>query len=328
MTRADDAPIQTRLFLLGSFRLEHKTRAIHFSTRKIESLLAYLVLNPHAHAREKLAALFWGDTSNDQARLSLRVALAALRKELGDDLLIADRETVQINPDFPIWVDAKEIERLSDSEIDAPIAQSLNRLISLYSGDLLPDFYDDWILIERERLRALYVDALLRLIQHARSSGEYARVIELAQKLLATEPANETAHQHLIFCYLALGDRAAALKQYATCERALRDELNVAPAPETRALYARAQTQEARGKSLEALFTNVPTPLSSFVGRQKEIREIKELLETVRLITLTGAGGYGKTRLAIQTATEIARTKNSRMACGGLISPRWQIPRS
>jgi predicted ATPase/DNA-binding SARP family transcriptional activator len=297
--------VDLRFYFLCAFRIERNAHPLHLPTRKHEALLAYLVLFPHTHAREKLAALFWGDTPNDQARLSLRVALAALRKELGDDFLIADRETVQLNPDVPIWVDAREISNFKFQISDWESAQS--EILNLKSEiDLLPDFYDDWILLERERLRAIYLDALLRLIQHARSNGEYARAIELARKLLATEPANETAYQHLIFCHLAQGDRAAALKQYAACERALRDELNVAPSPETRALYARAQTQEARGKSLEALFTNLPTPLSSFVGRQKEIREIKELLETVRLITLTGAGGCGKTRLAIQTATEIA----------------------
>ena len=104
-----NSTVPLRVYLLGAFRLERNAQTIRLPTRKDESLLAYLVLHPESHPREKLAALFWGDASDEQARTSLRTALAALRKELGDDMLIADRETVQLNPDFPIWVDALQI---------------------------------------------------------------------------------------------------------------------------------------------------------------------------------------------------------------------------
>ena len=88
-TRPDPVPLC--LFLLGAFRLERGGQTVHFHTRKVESLLAFLALHPDAHSREKLAALFWGDVGDEQARLSLRVALSTLRKELGDDLVLADR---------------------------------------------------------------------------------------------------------------------------------------------------------------------------------------------------------------------------------------------
>src|SRR5574341_445069 len=99
-----------RLYLLGSFRLEREGRTTHLRTRKVESLFAYLALFSEAHTREKLAALLWGDSTDEQARHSLRTALAALRKELGDEILITDRETVQLNPDPPLWVDALEFQ--------------------------------------------------------------------------------------------------------------------------------------------------------------------------------------------------------------------------
>jgi DNA-binding SARP family transcriptional activator len=98
-----------RLYRLGSFRLERDSRAINLPTRKVESLLAYLALFPKPHSREHLAALLWGDSTDAQARHSLRTALAAIRKELGEETLIADRESVQLTP---IGVDAREIERV------------------------------------------------------------------------------------------------------------------------------------------------------------------------------------------------------------------------
>jgi len=294
---------QFRLYFLGTFRIERNGQPFRLTTHKHIALLAYLVLFPRAHPREKLATLFWGDSTDEQARLSLRVALSTLRKELDDDLFLANRDTVQLNPAVPIWVDAREIERLENR--DSKISDLQSR-IPLYVGDFLADFYDDWILPERERLQTCYLDAMLRLIQQARSEGQYTRAIEFAKQVLATDCANEKAYQHLIFCYLALGDRTAAFKQYQECKRALYDELKVAPSAETTALFLHAQSQNSGARSSEAWFTNLPTPLTSFVGRVNEIAQIKQALDSTRLLTLVGTGGCGKTRLAIQVATELA----------------------
>ncbi len=294
-----------RLHLLGAFQIESDSGSIRLATRKVESLLAYLALFPEAHPREKLAALLWGDVPDEQARHSLRTALAAIRKELGDDVVIADRETVQLNPDFPLWVDARQIFDLRLPIVDLEI-ENLKSKIEDYHDDLLSDFYDDWILPERERLRALYLDALLRLAQHHRAKSEYARAVEFARKALASDPANEKAYQHIIFCLAATGDRIGALKQYDACEKKLRDELGVEPSKETLALRDQIEAALTGGKAREALFTNVPAPLTSFIGRARELRELKELVGKTRLLTLTGAGGAGKTRLAIQLATELA----------------------
>jgi predicted ATPase/DNA-binding SARP family transcriptional activator len=297
-TSSAKTPVTPRLYLLGAFRLEIGKQPIRLPTRKVESLLAFLALSPQPHTREKLAALLWGDFTDEQARHSLRTALATLRKELRGDTLLADRETVQLNPDCPLWVDAREFEQT--------VSNNPQSAVELYQGDLLTDFYDDWILQERERLRLLYIDTLLRLAQQARSHSEYARAIEFAQKVLAADPADEKAYQHIIFCHAVMGDRIGALKQYDECEKKLRDELGVEPSRETVALRDRIEQELTGGKSREALFTNVPVPLTSFVGRQLEMAEVKRLLETTRLLTLTGAGGCGKTRLAIQIATDLA----------------------
>ena len=154
-----------RLYLLGSFRIERDSHPIHLPRRKVESLLAYLVLYPQVHSREKLAALFWGDFSDAQARKSLRTALPILRKELGDDLLLSDRESVQLNPAFPLWVDAREFEKQATAFLSSvsPDPSQLN--VDRYQGELLVDFYDDWVLPERERLGALYLKILRRLVQ-------------------------------------------------------------------------------------------------------------------------------------------------------------------
>lgn len=290
-----------RVYLLGGFRIERGSETIRCSTRKVESLFAYLILHPEPHAREKLAALFWGDATDEQARHSLRTALAAIRKELGDDIVIADRETAEINPDLQFWADVREFEQLRNLDGNLSAWPSL---ISLYSGDLLPNFYDDWILPERERLRAICMDVLLRMTQHHREKGEYDRAIEFARQGLTHDPANEKAFQHIIFCLAAMGNRIGALQSFNECAKTLREQLGVEPSPETIALRNQIEQAMTGTSSREAAMTNLPNPLTSFVGREKEIAEIKRLLTETRLLTLTGVGGCGKTRLAIQVARD------------------------
>ncbi|CAG0945960.1 partial Putative HTH-type transcriptional regulator, partial [Anaerolineae bacterium] len=217
-SRVMNAQSPLRLYLLGSFRVERDAQTLHLPSRQVESLLAYLVLFLEPHSHEKLAALFWSDSRDGLAYRSLRAALAAIRKELGDDVLVADRETVRINPGFPLWVDAREIANYELQTADSEIEN--------YPGDLLADFDDDWILPERERLRALY-----------------------------------------------------------------------------------EQIKQMPSENSAARNTNVPIPLTSFIGRAKEVATIQELFAKTRLLTLTGSGGCGKTRLAIQVASELANVK-------------------
>ncbi len=285
---ASVAPL--KLYLLGTFRLETESGPVRLTSRKAQSLLAYLVLHPEKHSREKLAALFWGDVTDLQARDSLRTALKTLRAHLGDELFITDRETVQLNPSFLLWVDARAFQ-------DTPE-------VELYRGDLLADSYEEWIFSEREHYRTLYLETLLNLAQQRRARGDYADAIQLAQKILASDPTNESAHQQLMQCYLANGNRQAALKQYEECKRILRAELDIDPSPETTALSQKIKQSVPAAHTLAAPRTNVPIPLTSFIGRQKEIEQLKHLLAHRRLITLTGAGGSGKTRLAIQLASD------------------------
>jgi non-specific serine/threonine protein kinase len=298
--------VSIRLYFLGPFVIEEevsdsrgnpaKSTRIHLPTRKSESLLAYLVLNPEFHSREKLAAEFWGDSGDRQARDSLRNALAVLRKYLGDDLLITTHDSAQLNKGFSLWIDAVEFKKQIDS--------FPQNAIELYHNELLSGFYDDWIALEREEYKNLYIDALLRMAQQFRAQSEYARAIEFAQRILKDDATNERAHQILMFCYISTGDRIAALHQYEECKRLLRQELDVKPSPETAALHEWIKQTPSTYPALEARLTNLPIPLTSFIGRQQEIGEVKEILSNMRLLTLTGAGGSGKTRLAIQVANE------------------------
>lgn len=297
MSSAHLSQVSLCLYLFGTFRLQRDGVSILLPTRKTQMLLAYLALYPQEHPREKLAALFWGDSSDESARHSLNVALNQLRRLVDPNLFLTDRTTVQRNPDFVLWSDATELGDWRRENKDS--VSDLRYLISLYHGELLADMYDDWILQARERLRNTYLDALLALVEALRAESDYAGAIEYAQRVLQTDTANERAHQHLIFCYAMLGERQRALEQYDACVRSLDEELGVEPSDETKALLQWIR-QISTGPGLAARPTNLPTRLTSFIGRVQELEEVNARLAQARLVTLTGAGGSGKTRLALK----------------------------
>jgi non-specific serine/threonine protein kinase len=300
-------------------RIERDHAQIRLPRRKVEALVAYLLLHPEQHTRDHLATLFWGDSSDDQARHSLRTALATVRQQVSPDLLYTDRDHVQLNPAYPLWVDLHQLLAL-ESGLDHSGADLLQAKLALWQGELLDGFYDEWIAAEREHYRTRLLKLFLQITQSLRAASEYAQAIAVAQRVLAFEPSNEHAHQHLMFCYVASGDRPAALRQYEQCTRALRDDLDAPPMPETTALYEWIKQYDGEEPAAASKITNLPIPLTSFVGRTRETAEVKRLLSqsrtgqgrpageqpsAVRLLTLTGAGGNGKTRLAIQAATDL-----------------------
>ena len=299
----DMVPI--RISLLGRFSIERQTQLIQLSTRKTESLLAYLILHPGPHGREKLAALLWGDSSDTEARNSLRNALAVLNKKLGHDLLLVDRQSISINPKYPYLVDVLEFEAQTANFLAASTSNSQQVNIALYQNDLLADFYDEWIFPLREHYRSLFIKTLLQIAQQMRSQSEYEKAIDHARKVITFDTSNERAHQQIMFCHAAMGNRNAALKQYEECQQLLMEELGVEPAAETIALYEWIKQTPAETNPLETGITNLPVSLTSFVGRKRELNEVKEKIKSTRLLTLTGPGGSGKTRLAIQLGTDL-----------------------
>lgn len=289
--------------LFGSFQVVGDGRAIHFARRKSEALLAYLALHAGPQPREKLAGLFWGDSPDEDARRALRVVLADLRKNLGDDLFIGDRDTLGLNLDLVAELDTRQFSELLRKPEHAS-AQQLEAALGLYRGDLLDGMYDEWLLPLREHFRSNWLMASLLLIERQRTEGDYTRAIHFARSHIDREPASEKAYQHLIFCLAANGDQEAALQQADACRQALQKYMGADLSAETEALIARIQQRTTEGSA--ARLGNLPRPLTSFVGREDELNEVETLLEETRLLTLLGPGGTGKTRLAIQAADEVA----------------------
>jgi len=321
-----------KIRLLGGFDARWSSGTVlNLPTKKAQALLAYLATSSgQAEPRDKLAALLWGETSDHQARDSLRHALAALRKALavaGADppLLRIRGQHVSLDPD-PVEVDVVIFERL----VSHATPQSLEDAAELYRGDLLLGFglseplFEDWLVGERERLREMALEALARLLDRESRTGHTERAIRAAVQLLALDPLQEAVHRALMQLHARQGRRGAALKQYQLCVDGLQRELGMEPETETKALYQSllrhpAQVSDAgdlpvgdpsrpeRGGGRPSLeLPAVETPL---FGRQADLARLQQWLVDVTLgrshvATVLGEAGIGKTRLVSTLAAE------------------------
>jgi non-specific serine/threonine protein kinase len=314
--------------LLGAFRLTAGgTPITSVDLPRQQALLAYLVLHRAApHARQHLAFRFWPDTTDAQARSNLRTLLQRLRQALphADQFLHIDSQTVQWRTDALWTLDVVDFEHalaLADQAAHdgnpTALRKALVEAVEHYHGDLLPAWYDDWVLLERERLRQLFLTALERLIVLLEREQDFPAAIGCAQRLLRHDPLHEVTYQHLMRLHQLSGDRASALRVYHTCTTVLERELSVEPSPTTHALYERLLHMEAPPAvtsahpmpSSPSQRHNLPNALTSFIGRTRERAEISGLLARLasgcRLLTLTGTGGCGKTRLALEVAGDL-----------------------
>jgi len=311
--------------LLGGFRLTFDATPITtLDSPRLQALLAYLLLHRAApHARAHLAFRLWPDTTEAQAHANLRTLLHRFRHTLpnADRFLHVDAQTVQWRSDARFTLDVAEVERaLAQAEAaertgdHGMLRRAFERAVALYQGDLLPGCYDDWVLLERERLRQAFLAGLERLILLLEQVGEYAAAIGHAQQLVRHDPLHEATYQHLMRLHALSGDRASAVRVYHTCVTILERELGVEPSPATHDAYERLRHIEAQPAppasrpSSQAEGNrrhNLPIALTSFIGRTDEIAEVTRLLTITRLLTLTGAGGCGKTRLALAAASEV-----------------------
>jgi predicted ATPase/DNA-binding SARP family transcriptional activator len=312
-----------KLHLLGRPLIELNGEPVDgFVSEKALALLGYLavqaVANPDGFAagsslaREKLAGLFWGDMPAERARANLRMAIYNLQQLLPGCLQVT-RLNVAFNRARDYWLDVEQFERqlaTGSHSLPHPI-EPLKLTLTLYRGEFMQGIYpggspelEEWLLVERERLRQLALEGFQSYAAELMGAGQYAQAAQALQQLLRLEPWQESAHQQLMLALARSGDYTAALAQYETCRRLLAEELNVEPMPETTRLYQRIRA--ARDLPFRH---NLPPQATPFIGREAALQELTRLLSdpSRRLVTITGPGGAGKSRLALQAAAGLTR---------------------
>lgn len=358
-----------RIELFGEFRVFQSNRNLaRFRTRKAAHLLAYLALNrKRSHSREHLIDLFWPDMDTEEGRSNLSTTLSSLRRALeqsdipAGNTLIADRQNVRLNAEA-VSTDVAEFEETLHEAAQAITLAERIRLLEhaagLYRGDLLPDCYEEWALLEQTRLQEQYGNALQQWSEALEQAGEREAALEAAQRWARTDPFCEAACQTQIRLLAALGRMAPAIGIYRALEKRFMEDLGVRPSTATRQMIERLRLdpdaftsppvrkheaapqqnppsehnktgapkrQPVLPPTLPADLASLPPRLTRFLGRTEEIERLVAMLggewlqadrlppagslfpsHRLRLMTLTGPGGVGKTRLAVETALRLA----------------------
>ncbi len=233
--------------------------------RKVQELLSYLLLfRAKPHRREIVADALWSTGDTTQSRKYLRQALWELHGvfgaegRIGDDVLLIDPTWIQVNPEADVWLDVAEIESAFDAargtrgeDLAPELAAALERAVCLYRGDLLEGWYQDWCLFERERLKAMYVLTVEKLLAYHESRRQFDDGFACGERILRHDRAHERTHWRLMRLRYQAGDRTGAMRQYAACVAALREELDVAPSERTTMLYQLIRADEGAASDVE-----------------------------------------------------------------------------
>ncbi|MCB0063360.1 MAG: tetratricopeptide repeat protein [Caldilineaceae bacterium] len=289
-----------------------------FISIKAQALLYYLAATRQSHSRDHLAALFWGHMPSAAARKNLTKALSNLRSLVGGHL-VTDRQSATLQLDA-VTVDlhtfqtllhpahttaADEKKNVQEFPVDRIWqADALHRspFLQDLTIDDAPDF-ELWLTETRVTCQQMLIAALEKAADQALQAEDLDLAQALTARTLQREPTWEAAHRRTMTLLARLGKVDEALVHYQQCRHVLEQELGVEPDKETTLLY---QTLRATHKPPPH---NLPTATTRFVGRETELLALKTLVcdADCRLLTITGAGGVGKTRLALQLADLFAQ---------------------
>jgi non-specific serine/threonine protein kinase len=282
--------------------------------------------------RDEILEALFPDLDPEKAAQNLHGRLSELRRALeprlkkGTDsqfILSQGKQGYCFSKDASCWIDTEVFERRCAQAQSAEQAgkwsealEHYQTAIALYSGEYLPeDRYEEWAGTFRDRWRERYVNALSGLAECRARQGDYLQAIEDCKKAIEIKPTCENIYRQQMLLQYLTGQKSEALQTYQRCLRVLQEQLDVIPAQETQKLYEAISQDQVEGingiyprpAGVPASKHNLPNPVSSFIGREKERTKIKWELAQTRLLTLKGAGGSGKTRLALQVACELVK---------------------
>jgi predicted ATPase/DNA-binding SARP family transcriptional activator len=321
---------ELRIDLLGGFRVAAGEAAVSegaWRLRKARGLVKLLALTPeHRLHRDQAIEALWPEHDPSAASNNLRQALFVARRALDScgeagaarlafahDVLVLDGNGLVI-----------DVEQFEAAAAEAERAPSLSRhraALDLYRGELLPeDRFDEWATMRRASLREHHLRLLIDLAALHECDGDHGAAVAALQQALLDEPLHERTHRELMRIFALTGRRQRALAQFHLLRESLRREFADEPDGDTRRLYQDILTRklgheserdtEPTARQAQApprRSGNLPLQLTSFVGRDRELAEVVGLARRQRLLTLTGPGGCGKTRLALEAARALQR---------------------
>jgi DNA-binding SARP family transcriptional activator len=228
------ASSENRLQLLDGFELVRDGMPVALPM-SAQRLVAFLALHERPLLRSHVAGTLWIDSSEDHAHANLRSTLWRLHR-CTNGLIEANGPQLRLSAD--VAVDLREVEALARCALDSSAPVALDVSPSAFGGDLLPDWYDDWVLLEREHFRQLRLRALDVLCERLTKAGRLGEALEVGLAALVGEPLRESAHRAIIRVHLAEGNIGEAIRQHGFCRELLRSHLGVEPSRQMEELMA------------------------------------------------------------------------------------------
>ncbi len=308
------------VLLLGPLEVRDRGRSLNVRGSRPRALLALLALNAgRVMPADRLIQLLWGDDPPPTAANALQVHISALRKVLEPQgppyrVLVSERSGYALQVD-PEHVDFARFERLVErahyalrqNEV-ALCAELVGQAIGEWRGSALTDMADQpWSIGEARRLEELRLAAEEDRVEAELALGGHSELIADLEVLISRHPLRERFRGQLMLALYRSGRQAEASDVYQRTRETLVEELGMEPGYELQNLLKAIINQDPSlgmptQERLAPRFDNLPAPLTSFVDRTQERAELISLLAETRLLTLTGPGGIGKTRLAIEVA--------------------------
>ncbi|WUJ72267.1 winged helix-turn-helix domain-containing protein [Kribbella soli] len=305
-----------RVKLLGPIEVEDADgNAVAVAGAKQRAVLVMLALNAARPVPvETLVEAVWGSGATAN---TLQHQVSRLRKTLGRTAITSQGPTYLLDMS-PEDVDAVRFERLAaegraklrSGDVHAAVTV-LRRAEQLWRGPALEEFDADWARADAVRLDQLRLGVVEDRIDADLRLGQHREVVSELESAVREHPYRETLWVHLVLALYRCGRQADALAAYQQARSLLAAELGIEPGPELRDLEAAvlrhepALTWSPVGTAAMADHGGLPTPLTSFVGREAELAQVLRAVGEHRLVTLTGAAGAGKTRLAIEAASAL-----------------------
>jgi DNA-binding SARP family transcriptional activator/predicted ATPase len=322
-----------RMQLLGPPRIEVAGAPLDVDTRKGVALLSYLAVTGRRQSREHLCGLLWPDSDPARARAALRRTLSVVQRATGSVLevtgdhlgLTGDRSWCDVGDFRARRAETRGHGHPPDAVCPACIGP-LEAAVALPAGPLLDGFtlrdspaFGEWRYLEAEALRREHADCLDRLIRAFTRAGSFAAGTVAARERLALDPLHEQAHRQLMLLLTWSGHRTEAIRQYRACVAALRHELGVEPLDRTTQLYHAIVSGNAPPPPTSPAGDARPPPRIDplparlpLVGREREVAAVRAAHASVseggHLVVVTGEVGIGRTRLADELVSEVARS--------------------
>jgi DNA-binding SARP family transcriptional activator len=228
--------------MLGQFDVLQDGTRLNIPTRHAQALFAYLILNAGiVQRRERLAGLLWPDSSDDSARGNLRHELWRLRKACGvkgEVYLLVDDLSITFNAKASYCVDVQRFESAlcpESGKVD------LIKALSVYRGELLPGFYDEWVFVERQRLSLVFENAMARLLDILQSEQRWGEILDWAMRWISVSPLSEAGYRAVMIAYASTGDLVKAAETFEHFNQRVQKELGIKPSEQTLAIYRRVK---------------------------------------------------------------------------------------